>query len=73
MTNSKTFSNSSYINYTSIHASTVTQYFILTCTASDNNSSIDDDDDDDDDDDEMFFNGWPTKSVKPYFQPRPLS
>ena len=56
MTNSKTFSNSSYINYTSIQASTITQYFILTHTASDNNISIDDGDDDDDND-EIFLNG----------------
>ena len=33
-----------------------------------------DDDDDDDGDDEFFLgNGWPTKGVKPYFQPGPLS
>ena len=57
MTNSKTFSNSSYINYTSIQASTITQYFILTHTRSDNNISIDDGDDDDEDDDEIFLNG----------------
>ena len=34
----------------------------------------DDDDDDDYDDDESFLrNGWQTKGVIPYFQPRPLS
>ena len=33
-----------------------------------------DDDDDDDDDNELFlWYGWPTKGVKPYFQPGPLS
>ena len=31
----------------------------------------DDDDDDDDDDKLLLWNGWPTKSVKPYFYPGP--
>ena len=30
-----------------------------------------DDDDDDDDDKLLLWNGWPTKSVKPYFYPGP--
>ena len=31
----------------------------------------DDDDDDDDDDKLLLWNGWPTKSVKPYVDPGP--
>ena len=35
---------------------------------------FDDDDDGGGDDDELFlWYGWPTKGVKPYFQPGPLS
>ena len=39
-----------------------------------NDDNDDDDDDDDDYDDELFlWNGSPTKGIKPYFQPGPLS
>ena len=34
---------------------------------------VNDDDDDDDNDELLLCYSWPTKGVKPYFQPRPLS
>ena len=45
----------------------------LSITDDDDDNDDDDDDDDDDDNQLSLWNGRPTKGIKPYFQPGPLS